>query len=243
MTAVVPPPAAQPFLDARERRWTLAEFRRMVSVGIFAPNEPVELVNGGVYERGLPRLWTRDEYYRLGDAEVFRSDERTELLHGRIIRKVTMNPPHATGVSKTAEALRSAVSPRLLVLSQRPNNVSTYDDPEPDVMVVSGSLDDYSDSHPAPAETFLVVEVSDSTLRADRIYKAKLYAQAGIVEYWIVNINDRTLEVRRRPVNGEYLSTDVYGETEAVAPLAAPISPVRVADLLPLRRPESEPRG
>ncbi len=237
MTAVVPPPAAEYFLDARERRWTPAEFRRMVRVGIFAPNEPVELVNGHVYEHGLPCLWTRDEYYRLGDREVFRPDERTELLDGRIIRKVTMNPPHGMGVFRCAEALRRIIGPGLFAFSQRPVNLSTRNDPEPDGMIVSGDLVELSARHPLPEETLLMVEVSDSTLREDRRYKAGPYARAGIAEYWIVNLNAETLEVHRRPQGGEYRSVNIHNEGETVAPLAAPDAPVRVADLLPLRQP------
>ena len=129
MIKVTPPPAAVNFLDARERRWKTAEFRRMVRSGIFAPNEPVELVNGEVYEHGLPRLWTRDEYYRLGDTEVLQPDERTELLDGRIIRKVTMNPPHGMGVFRCVEALRRIIGLDLFVFSQRPVNLSTRERP------------------------------------------------------------------------------------------------------------------
>ena len=239
MTTVTPLPAAE-FLEARLRRWTPGEFRRMTQDGIFGPSESAQLVDGEVYTHGQRHLWTRDEYYRLGDSGLLPPGERTELLDGRIIRKVTMNPPHATAVLKTAEALRPAF-PKHLVMAQRPTDLSTHSDPEPDVIVVTGSLDDYSYRHPTSDGALLVVEVSDSTLREDRRYKAGLYARAGLPEYWIVNINARTLEVRRRPEDGEYLSLDVYAEGEAVAPLAAPNSPVRVADLLPLARPTPAP--
>ena len=243
MTAVTPPPALEDFLAARERHWTPAEFRRMVSSGIFGLNEPVELVSGEIYEHGLPRLWTRDEYYRLGDTEVFRPDERTELLDGRIIRKVTMNPPHASAVRRVLEALRTPFSAGFVISGQCALNLSTRNDPEPDAMVSVGVFADYDGRHPAPAETLLVVEVSDSTLREDRLYKAHLYARAGIADYWIVNINAQTLEVRRQPEHGEYLSLDVYDEGEAVSPLAAPHTPVRVTDLLPLKQPKTADPG
>ena len=238
MTAVTTPPVAENFLDARARRWTPAEFRRMVNSGIFTPNDSVELVNGQIHEHGLPRLWSRDEYYRLGDKEVFRPDERTELLDGRIIRKVTMNPPHTSAVRRFPETLRIPFGAGFVISGQSALNLSTRNDPEPDAMVSAGVLLDFDGRHPTPAETLLVVEVSDSTLREDRHYKAGLYARAGITEYWIVNLNAGTLEVRRQPESGEYVSLDVYDQTEAVAPLSAPNSPVRVADLLPLKRPD-----
>ena len=210
----------------------------MVNSGVFAPEASVQLVNGEVYEHGLPRLWARDEYYRLGDKEVFRPDERTELLDGRIICKVTMNPPHTSAVRRVLKALQIAFGYDFVISGQSSLNLSTRNDPEPDAMVSVGDLPDYDGRHPTPAETLLVVEVSDSTLREDRRYKAGLYARAGIAEYWIVNLNARTLEVRRQPESGEYVSLDVYDGAETVAPLAAPNSPVRIADLLPLKRPD-----
>ncbi len=100
----------------------------------------MELVNGEVYEYGLLRPWTRDEYYRLDDKELFRPNERTELLGGRIIRKVTMNPPHVMGVFRTVEMLRRIVGSRLFVFSQAPVHLSTRNDPELDAMIVSGEL-------------------------------------------------------------------------------------------------------
>ena len=106
-------------------------------------------------------------------------------------------------------------------------------------MIVSGDLAELSARHPFPAETLLVVEVSDTTLREDRHYKAGLYARGGIAEYWIVNINARTLEVHRAPSGGQYGSSVTLTEADAIAPLAAPHSPVRVADLLPLAQPQA----
>lgn len=111
-------------------------------------------------------------------------------------------------------------------------------EPEPDVLVTPGTPDDYSAGPPTAAESLLVVEVSDSSLRQDHGRKAETYAKAGVADYWIVNLKSRTLEVRRQPENDEYVSLDVYTENEPVAPLAAPQANVRVADLLPLKRPE-----
>ena len=244
MIAVTPPPAAENFLDARERRWTPAEFRRMVSVGLFGTNAPVELVNGEVYEHGLPRLWTRDEYYRLGDTEVFRPNERTELLDGRIIRKVTMNPPHTSAVRRVLKALQLGSATTLVISGQSALNLSTRTDPEPDAMVSIGDLPDYDGPPSRSCRDPAVVEVSDSTLREDRRYKASLYARAGIADYWIVNINASTLEVRRQPENGEYLSLDVYDELRPsrrwprrMRPSASPTS-CRSSRPIILRRPD-----
>ena len=103
--------------------------------------------------------------------------------------------------------------------------------PEPDIAVVQGQLRSFVNSHPATA--VLVVEVSDTTLEYDQVVKAPIYAAAGIEDYWIVNINERTVEVRRQPGPSGYRSLQTYTETDTISPLFNPTATILVADLLP----------
>ena len=103
------------------------------------------------------------------------------------------------------------------------------------MFVLAGASRDYADVPDASA-ALLIVEVSDATLRYDRGIKARLYASEGVADYWLLNVNARTLEVRRQPEGGTYRMLEVYDENGAIAPLSAPDAPVRVVDLLPLRR-------
>ena len=110
--------------------------------------------------------------------------------------------------------------------------------PEPDLAYVDGTDFDYLKGHPKTAR--LIVEVSDSTLRKDRVLKAHLYAHAGIADYWIVNLNDRQVEVHRNPGpdpsrKGRYRYADVtvVPADGRVTPLAVPGAVFAVADLLP----------
>jgi Uma2 family endonuclease len=79
----------------------------------------------------------------------------------------------------------------------------------------------------------LIIEVSDTTLEYDQTIKATIYATAGIEDYWIVNINERTVEVRRQPGPSSYRSLQTYTETDTIAPLFNPTASILVADLLP----------
>ena len=72
-------------------------------------------------------------------------------------------------------------------------------EPEPDVAMVRGDRRAYVDHHPGPKDVALVVEVADASLQRDRGFKRRLYAQAGIPAYWIVNLVDRVLEVYTEP--------------------------------------------
>lgn len=193
-----------------------------------------------MYE-SLPRRrhWTRQEYYRAAEQGLFRSDERLELIRGEIIQKVSpQGRPHAKIITKTVKALEAVFVSGCHVVSQQPLYVSEESEPEPDVMVVNGTADDY-DEHPTPTDVLLLVEVSDSTVRFDRREKAALYAESGVTEYWIVNVQARTLEVYRDPVplanapyGYGYATHSDYIETATVTPLSAPQALVRVADLL-----------
>lgn len=118
------------------------------------------------------------------------------------------------------------------VLSQLPIGLSTDGEPEPDLAVVAGEPDDYT-NHPTEKETLLVVEISDTTLAFDRSEKSELYAEAGILEYWILDINARTLEVRREPRGKSYWSIQFHDDTQTVAPLSAAGATVAVRALLP----------
>lgn len=183
------------------------------------------------------RRWTRREYERLVDLGVFRSGERLELLDGALIVREPQNAPHAMALRAVEEALRVAFGRGWDVRTQLPIALDDASEPEPDAAVVSGSYRDYPRCHPSrPA---LVVEISDSTLAADR-RKRGLYARARVDEFWIVNLRDRVLEVSRRPTTAPgsrfgwtYGDTRILSPGASIAPLAAPGADVRVDDLLP----------
>ena len=184
------------------------------------------------------RHWTREEYMKMAEAGIFGPGERVELIEGEIVAMTPQDSPHAAGVRGAQEGLRVTFGPGFDVRPQLPLSLGMDSEPEPDAAVVRGTWRAYVTAHPTTA--LLVVEVSDATLAFDRGRKAALYAKAGIPEYWIVNLIDRVLEVRRDPAPAregsseyEYRSVRRYAPHESVRPLAAPDREVRVADLLP----------
>lgn len=140
-----------------------------------------------------------------------------------------MSPPRAIALGLVEQALRNAFGASWWLRQQLPLVLGQDTDPEPDIAVVRGGPRDYP-QHPTAAE--LVVEVSDTSLGFDTNEKKLLYAKAGIREYWVLDINGRTLLVYRGPQPGDYASSQSLGQADAIAPLAAPNSSVRVTDLL-----------
>ena len=170
---------------------------------------------------------------------VLHEDEPIELVAGQLVVREPQHTPHATGVRLVDRALRRAFPDATWQVNVGlPIALDDTSEPEPDVSVVAGGPRDYLVAH--PARPVLVVEVSESSLGFDRRDKASVYARAGLADYWIVNLADRVLEVRRDPAPAAdaphgwtYREVQILAVTGAVAPLAAPDTPILVADLLP----------
>ena len=181
-----------------------------------------------------PRLWTTAEYYRAAELKLFHPEERLELIRGEIFRMSPQLRPHVSGVyysSHVLEKMTDGVTCH--VRTQAPITLQNNTEPEPDVAVVSGGPEDYEQSDCPAKNVLLLLEVSLSTLSFDRNRKAKIYAEDGIMDYWVLNVRARQLEVRRDAQNGVYQTVVVYGETESVAPLFAPQVQILVSELLP----------
>lgn len=178
-----------------------------------------------------PHRWTRQQYEQMVDAGALTEDDRVELIDGQIVPISPQNSRHALSAEKGRRALDAVCSESEHVRSQVPIALGDYSEPEPEVSVVPGILDDYLDHH--PTEALLVVEVSESSLEKDRGQKRVLYARHQIPEYWILNLIDRHLEVYRDPASSDYKSKTTLVPGDTAAPHFAPDASLSVADLIP----------
>ncbi len=67
-----------------------------------------------------------------------------------------------------------------------PNDNPT-NEPVPDLIVLNHDSATIVSGNPQPSDLNLIVEISDSTL-FDLTTKAWLYARAGILEYWVLDV-------------------------------------------------------
>jgi len=182
-------------------------------------------------ERRSIRRFTREEYEHMIEAGVLGPDDRCELLEGEIVDKMPQSSRHFTIISLTENALRAAYREAHYALRvQGPMALGDESAPEPDVAVVRGTPRDYVDAHPTTA--LLVVEVSDTSFADDRTRKKRVYARAGVTEYWIVNLAEAALEVYRAPNEGGYDRRETLRPPASVSPPQADAE-IAVADLLP----------
>ena len=182
-----------------------------------------------------PRM-TVEQYFSLADQGVLEADDRVELLDGVVVAMAPRNPPHDGNTDRVAHALRRAVGDRARVREEKTLVLGRHSAPEPDVAVVALDPYDYTESHPTTA--LLVVEVAHSSLPQDRISKSRIYAAAGIPEYWILNLRDHRVEIRRlpQPARRSYADTTIADPDSRLELLALPGVSVSVRDLLPPRR-------
>ena len=183
-----------------------------------------------------PIRWTVEEFHRINSAETWGKDRRLMLIDGLILEREPMNPRHAVGVSKVSSALAKVFLSDWYIREQQPMVFGLSTDPVPDLAVVVGAMDDYLERHPGMAA--LVVEVANTSLDFDLTEKAELYATANIPEYWVLDLNARTLVVLRDPVpvpdNGNaYRSITTLNVGDHIQPLAKPEATIAIADLMP----------
>ncbi|HEY1889843.1 MAG TPA: Uma2 family endonuclease [Steroidobacteraceae bacterium] len=148
---------------------------------------------------------TVQDYYRMAEVGLLAPDARVELIEGEIIDMAPSGSAHAGILSRLYERLFLAVKGGATVRPQLPLRVDDFSEPEPDFALVTRRSDDYTSSHPLPADVLLLVEVSQSSLRFDRERKLPLYARHGIPEYWIVDVVTPALHVFHTPQAERYV--------------------------------------
>ena len=168
------------------------------------------------------RTFTVEEYLALTQNHaVFSPDERLELIQGEIFIMTPAGSPHASAVTKLSVGFARRYGDRAVVWSQNPLKLSGSM-PEPDVALLKLSADVYDSSYPVAEDALLLVEVSQTSLAYDRGIKLPLYASHLIPEVWIVNLEQRQLEVYREPRPGTYKTSFVLTFEEPLSPLAFP---------------------
>ncbi len=196
------------------------------------------MTSSTVIHQPTTRRWTRVEYERLIELGVFQPEERLELIDGLLVVREPQGSRHAAAIRRVLAALRGALGDAWQIDSQLPIALDPDSEPEPDVAVVPCDADAYRDAHPSRA--VLIVEVAEASYRVDHEYKASLYARAGVVDYWIVDLVRDALEVHRdpemsagAPCGWRYRSVVTLHPPATVAPLLLPGGAIPVADLLP----------
>lgn len=176
-----------------------------------------------------PYRFTTDDVHAMIDAGIIERTARLELIHGHLASMSPIGDAHLLCINRLTRLFIERTDASVTVSVQNPLRIDDQNAPEPDLLLCKGR-----DRIPTPANTYLVIEVADSSLEYDRRVKTPLYANAGIPEVWIVNLDNGYLEVYGDWDDGTYKTTRIVMPDETVAVTPCPdLEPLLVGDLLP----------
>jgi Putative restriction endonuclease len=181
---------------------------------------------------------TVDEYRRQAALGKFGIEKGVELLEGKIVPKARQTLRHEGALEKIEEVLGKMLPEGWHLRIAQP--LLAIDSlPEPDVAVASDTLDEDPTALPRQNQVPLVIEVAEGSLAADRRLKGRVYARAGILNYWVLNLIDRQLEVFTTPSGPVampgYHEQRIYRAEEKISLVIGldDLGTVRVADIIP----------
>ena len=184
-------------------------------------------------QTALPRRpFTTDEYHGLAAAGMLNEDDRVELLGGDIVEMTPIGSRHAACVDRLNLLLQRFADGRAIIRVQNPIRLNAYSEPQPDLSVLKLRTDFYATAHPAPADVLLVIEVSDSSAGYDLDVKLALYAQFGIPEVWLVDLQNGHVEIFTRPAAEGYQQSHRATGGDRVSVVALPGFDVSAGELV-----------
>jgi Uma2 family endonuclease len=165
-----------------------------------------------------PYLLDIAQYHKMLETGILARNERYELIRDFIYKLMPIGSQHIYKVKKLEQLLKACLTDTAVVFTQSPVQFLNDSEPQPDILVVKPPLERYRERLPLAEDVLLIIEVADSTLAFDRSTKTELYAQMGILEYWIVNLKKQQLEINRNPDKEERLYREklTLGEGEKV---------------------------
>ncbi|WP_169977543.1 Uma2 family endonuclease [Tautonia rosea] len=187
---------------------------------------------------GRPLPITAETYFRMIEIGAIPDARHVELWEGQLVEKMGKNQPHIVAQGLCMDALTATRMIGWHIVVEGSLRLSLLHVPEPDLMVIRGARNDYTNRPPTPADVGLVVEVADSSVPKDLGRMRSAYAAGGVWNYWVLNLRTRRVETHAEPLGGDspaYLQIRSYGPGESV-PLdldGQPIAELPVSSLLP----------
>lgn len=178
--------------------------------------------------------WTIDDYHKMIKSGIL-VDRNCELIAGEIIEISPELPKHYNTVKKSVNYLTNILKNKADV---RFNGLITLSnsEPEPDIAIVKLPESQYNEHHPYAEDIFWLIEVANTSLSKDLSIKKKIYAEAKITEYWVIDLANQQLIIFREPKNSNYL-VEINWQKSVINSLAFPEIDIIVNKLLSKNSP------
>jgi len=168
----------------------------------------------------------------MAEVGILNEDDRVELIRGEIVQMAPIGRDHASCVARLTHLLLGRLHGRVVLWPQNPLVILPDSEPEPDIILLAWRDDFYRQALPGPQDVALLIEVAGSSLHYDRRLKGPLYAESGVRDYWIVDLEGDALEVHRDPRVTGFQRIERLARGSSLAPLAFPEVTLAVADIL-----------
>jgi Uma2 family endonuclease len=178
--------------------------------------------------------WTIDRYHQAIQAGIFDDqpdNQPIELLRGEIVVMPPEGEPHAYYNREAGDYLRALLGSRAKVSEAHPITLSNDSEPIPDLAIIKPLGTVYLEHHPYPSNIHWLIEFSNATLTKDLTTKKITYAEAGIREYWVVNLKDKQLHVFKDLQHGQYTTAEIL-KTGTLSPMDFQDINIQVHDLI-----------
>jgi Uma2 family endonuclease len=179
------------------------------------------------------RQFTVYDYHRMGKAGILLEDDRVELIYGEILAMSPIGNPHNAAVDRANRALVQTLGDHAIVRVQGSVQLDMYNEPQPDIVLLKPRDDFYAVGGAKPSDILLIIEMADSSLKFDRRVKARLYAEMGIPEYWVADLNAACVFCYSDRDEKSYRVVREFRKEEFVAPELLPDCRILTASLLP----------
>jgi Uma2 family endonuclease len=178
------------------------------------------------------RRFTRDEYHWMARVGILGEDDRVELIEGEILQMSPIGRRHVSSLDRLNHIFVRALGDVAIVRVGGSIVLSEHNEPQPDLVLLRPRADYYATADATPADVFLIVEVSDTSIQYDRQVKAPLYARRGIPELWIVDVAHDHIIGHRDPTDNGYATTRVFRRGETIRPAAFPDLQIAVDEII-----------
>jgi Uma2 family endonuclease len=168
------------------------------------------------------RRLSTSEYHRMAEVGILKEDDRVELIEGELVAMTPIGTRHAGTLARLIRLFIPVIGNSTVLWPQNPVRLDRRNEPQPDLALLLPRKDDYRTRIPGPSDVLLLIEVADSTVEYDRKVKMPLYARSGIVESWLVDLDEGVVEVHRDPQEGRYTSVTEHGPGQTLSPERLP---------------------
>lgn len=175
---------------------------------------------------------TVHDYYRMAGAGILGEDDRVELINGEIVDMAPIGSPHAGSLHRLTHLFSQVLHGQAILSIQNPVRFDDYNEPQPDLALLRPRDDFYTRSHPQACDVLLIIEVAETSLAYDLKIKLPRYAQHGIPEVWVLDLNGHCRHVFSRPEDGVYGDSTILTRAEPLAPKMLPEARIELEGLI-----------